>query len=153
MGSKLVILDAVIELETGNGTGTFTDVSDHFTEATVEVPRDDLDSGVFGDRAARHEKGIFQNQISLQIKPDADFVTLADFADFLISDLTRLIKIKFKNEVVSATNQQFVGNVHCTNIPFGGARNTIQEGSITWPIDGALELWEDATGTTKKTFG
>ena len=146
MGSKLVILDPVVEI-------AGVDWSDQFNSAEITIEREGVEATTFGAKADAFEKGKYQNGLTLNYRPDGDFAKWRTLSGYVDGAATTAIAIKFKNEDASVTNPEAKANVHFLGAPFGGGHGAIQEGQLTPTVNGAWTVHYDETDTDKDVFG
>lgn len=143
--AKKAMIFSVIEIEEVASSGTYVDYSAEFYEASIPMDRTAIESGCFGNGSAEEIMGIFDFTATLAFRPGTPAkreVLLGWFKD----GLERGIKVKVGQGAIAGDNPQ----VRCTrallkNVPFGGARNTLEgEGQLTIRLNGGI-TYEGAT--------
>lgn len=139
--AKYVLTDAYVEYDG-------VDKSNQFSQVTITTSRDQIDASVFGDRSMRYEKGVFTNGVQLQLRPDADFAFVTEITGDYAADVAIPMVVRFKNAAKADSNPELSFNVQVTQVPFGGTRNQLFEGSVSWPIDGPITYDYDTSTIT-----
>lgn len=146
--AKKAMIFSVIEFEETASSGTYVDYSAEFYEASLPMDRTAIEAGCFGNGSAEEIMGIFDFTLTLAYRP-GDAAKREKLIAWFKDGVERGIKVKVGQGSIAAANPQ----VRCTrallkNMPFGGARNSLEgEGQLTIRLNGGI-TYEGSTAIT-----
>jgi hypothetical protein len=143
--AKKAMIFTVIEIEEVAGSGTYADYSAEFNEASLPMDRTAIESGCFGNASAEEILGIFDFNLTLAYRP-GDATKREVLMGWFKDGAERGIKVKVGQGSIAGANPQVrATRALLKNMPYGGARNTLEgEGQLNVRLNGGI-TYEGAT--------
>lgn len=133
---------------TRDPAGTPADFSGYVVSGTIQLAKKDLDMSGWADKADRHGKGTSGHTVTLTFRPSSTFsAQLQKLIDGFNSDNPTKWEVLMKNAAVGPDNLRFRFDATEIELPIGGNRGDVLEISVTWPIDGHVEVYDGTTTT------
>ena len=114
------------------------DLSDHITQASLEINYDDVDTTAFGDTTRTRIAGLGDATVNITFNQDY----AASEVDATLNGLvgtTTAVELTPAAGGISATNPKYSGTVLVTSYqPISAEVSSLATLSVTWPVTGAI---------------
>jgi len=114
------------------------DLSDHMTQAALDIEYDSVPTTAFGDTVETLIAGIGRATLSVTFNQDYAASEVDSTLNGLVGTTTAFV-FKATGASVSATNPSYAGTVLVTGYtPMSAEVNSLSTLSVSWPVTGAI---------------